>query len=72
MKLPVEVTMIELKQIANTAAIFSKNSKIHAIAASPIAAIAVLGIKTDECIKDMSKVFNGRTYKTKDSRTPTK
>lgn len=64
--------MIALKQLANTAATFSKKSKAHAIAASPIAAIAVVGIKADECIKDVNKVFKGKTYKTGDSRTPTK
>jgi len=63
---------INLRKIANTAASFSKKSKVHAIAASPMAAIAVIGIKTDETIKDLASVYKGHNYKNENSRKPTK
>lgn len=63
---------VNLRKIANTAAKFSKKSKVHAIAASPMAAIAVIGIKTDETIKDLSNLYKGHNYKTPTSKRPTK
>lgn len=58
--------------MANTAARLSRKSKIHAIAASPMAAIAIIGIKTNETMNDVSKVYNGYAYKTSRSTKPTK
>lgn len=63
--------MSALKQLANTTASISEKGKLYAMAASPIAAIAVIGIKARETINDISGIYGGNTYKTKNSRKPT-
>lgn len=63
--------MSALKQIANTTASISEKGKLYAMAASPIAAIAVIGIKARETINDIGGIYSGNTYKNKSSRKPT-
>tara|TARA_B100000959_G_C14648973_1_gene487545 strand:- start:38 stop:235 length:198 start_codon:yes stop_codon:yes gene_type:complete len=61
-----------LKQIANTAAEFSTKGKVQALIASPVATIAILGIKSSEITEDIKQIWDGQTYKNKNSRKPTK
>ena len=60
-----------LKQIANSAANYSSKGKVQALIASPITTIAINGIKTTEITEDVKNVWDGNTYKNKNSRRPT-
>ena len=61
-----------LKQITNTAAEYSTKGKIQATLAAPIATAAIIAIKTSEITDDIKNVWNGQTYKNKNSRKLTK
>lgn len=61
-----------LKQIANVIAQQSSESKVKSIAMMPVSFATVIGIKTSEAIQDITNISNGCSYKTKNSRKPTK
>ena len=60
-----------LKQIANTVAQQSSESKVKAIAMMPLSFATVISIKASEAMTDVSNISNGHSYKTKNSRKPT-
>lgn len=63
---------LSLKQIANTLSRISKESKAHAIMASPLVTITVICIKSNEIIDDVLALYDGKVYKTARSVRPTK
>ena len=60
-----------MKRLANTAADFSRESKVKAIIASPLAAFSVIGIKIHESVDDIHSIWKGNTFKKANSRKPT-